>query len=80
MSIEESFPGNKDQRVNDVKQAWAGAQAEKPVRDMALEEGITEDEKALLTRLAERHGEKAMQEYAIEKAMEQHFREHPDDF
>lgn len=44
-----------------------GAYAEKPVRDLAREDGVSEEEKAILDRLAERRGEKAMQEYAIEK-------------
>lgn len=57
----------EDQRVKDIEQAWIGAHAEKPVRDLAREEGVSEEEKAILDKLAERRGEKAMQEYAAEK-------------
>lgn len=56
-----------DQKIKDIEQAWIGAQAEKPIRDLAREEEISEEEKAILDRLAERRGEKAMQEYAAEK-------------
>ncbi|MFH1161926.1 MAG: hypothetical protein V1696_01470 [Candidatus Jorgensenbacteria bacterium] len=57
----------KDQEALNIEQAWIGALAEKPVRDLAREEGASEEEKAILDRLAERHGEKAVQEYGAEK-------------
>lgn len=56
-----------DDRVEDIDTARVGAFAEKPVRDLAREEGATEEEKAILDRLAERRGEKAMQEYSEER-------------
>jgi len=56
-----------DQRVKDVEQARTGAHAEKLVRDVAREAGVSEEEKTILDRLAERRGEKAMHEYAAEK-------------
>ncbi len=64
---ETGIPKPGDQRVEDIEQAWVGAHAEKAVRDLAREEGVSEEEKAILDRLAERRGEKAMQEYAAEK-------------
>jgi len=70
MSIESpELGGNqpKDEKINDVEQSWIGALGEKPVRDLAREQGVNEEEKAILDRLAERRGEKAMQEYTAEK-------------
>lgn len=63
----EEKTNSDDQRVKDIEQAWIGAHAEKPIRDLALEEGVSKEEKAILVRLAERRGEKAMQEYLAEK-------------
>jgi hypothetical protein len=55
------------EKVDDIEQARVGAHAEKPVRDLAREKGVSEEEKAILDRLAEKHGEKAIQEYAAER-------------
>ena len=54
-------------KIKNIEESWIGAQAEKPIRDLGREEEVTEEEKAILDRLAERRGEKAMKEYAVEK-------------
>ncbi len=63
-SIEKGFPENK---TEDVKKALAEAYAEKPVRDLAREESVGGEEKAIFDRLAERRGEKAGQEYETDR-------------
>jgi len=64
-------PRSKEEKVEDIEQARVGAQAEKPGRDLAREEGakegISKKEKTVIDQLAEKHGEEAMQEYAAEK-------------
>jgi len=67
MSAEKFGMPSEAGRIEDVDKAWTGALAEKPVRDLAREEGVSEEEKAILDRLAMRRGEKALQEYGAEK-------------
>lgn len=64
---EELRSGEEETRIKDVGEAEVGAYAEKPIRDIAREEGITEEEKAILERLAGKRAERAVQEYAAEK-------------
>lgn len=67
MSAEKFGVPSDSGRVEDIDKAWAGALAEKPVRDLAREGEVSEEEKAILDRLAMRRGEKALQEYDTEK-------------
>ncbi len=64
-----SFEQPDFNKVSDEKEARVGADAEKPFRDTAREKGLdlTPEEKAALDRVAEKKGEKAMQEYEAEK-------------
>lgn len=48
---------------NEFNKAWAGAHAEKPLRDLAREEDITPEEKEVIDGIAVRRGEKAMQDF-----------------
>jgi len=57
----------EDKQIKDYEQARAGAYGEKSARDLAREEGVSAEEKEILDRLANRRGEKAMQEYSAEK-------------
>jgi len=58
---------SKDRPVEDIEQDRVGAHAEKPIRDIARREDVTEDERAILDKLAGRLGDEAMQEYAEDK-------------
>ncbi len=49
--------------IADLEQARIAANAEKPIRDLAQEEGVTEEEKNILDKLAEKRGEKAITEH-----------------
>jgi hypothetical protein len=68
MSIESGTPHQSEegQQVNE-EEAWAGAYAEKPMRDSARRPGVSEDEKTIIDRLAGRLGEEGMNEYKAEK-------------
>jgi uncharacterized protein (DUF4415 family) len=55
------------ERVEDIKEAWIGAEVEKPFREAALLPELTEEEKATLRKLAEKQAEAAMAEYRAEK-------------
>lgn len=46
---------------NEFNKAWAGAHAEKPLRDIAREEDVTPEEKSVIDGIAVRRGEKAME-------------------
>jgi hypothetical protein len=60
-------PGEEEARIQDVKEAEVGAYAEKPIRDIAREPDVTEEQRAILDHLAGKRAERAMQEYAAEK-------------
>lgn len=49
--------------IEDINKAWVGAYAGKPIRDLIREGDITDEEKEVLNRLADKKEDKAMQEY-----------------
>ncbi len=53
--------------VENVEEARKAAEAEKPFRDAAREEGVSPEEKAVLDKVAERKGEKVISDINAEK-------------
>jgi len=85
MSIE-SGPSNQDEagpsqpegefpEMVSEEKARIGAGAEKTLRDAAREEGVTPEEKKVLDRVAEKRGEKAMQEVFSEAEIDKRYKE-----
>lgn len=63
MSIEKMPTGP----VENVEEARKAAEAEKPFRDAAREEGVSPEEKSALDKVAERKGEKVISDINAEK-------------
>lgn len=57
--------------ITDLEEARVAAEAERPVRDLAREEGVDEDTKAVFDKRAEQRGENALSQFRSEKESRQ---------